>query len=247
MDYQKIYNSIVIRAKKEERDWSGEKYYERHHIVPKCMGGEGKVRQWRTHPNIVVLTAREHFLCHWLLCRIYPENHKLSHAFWFMSKQKSPTQQRDYTVSSRTYAEAVSNLKFTQEHKDKIKKTRVGKRTIVHPITNEIRYVANEELKDWVKLGWENTNYKKGVVGTISKEGSEKLAAARRKDQTGKVGLLAKAAKGPYTVIFESGEKHTAGSYPELVKLTGLKYSTLQHRMTSSPEEMKRGWKILKK
>ena len=58
--------------------------------------------------------------------------------------------------------------------------------------------------------------------------------------------VQAKAAKGPYTVIFESGQKHTAGSYPELVKLTGIKYSTLQHRMTHKPEVFERGWKIYK-
>lgn len=246
MDYQKIYNQIIDRAKKENRKKGQGIYYEAHHVVPKCMGGEGRAEQWRTHPNIVVLTAREHFLCHWLLCRIHPDNRKLAHAFWFMSKQKNKNQEREYTVSSRTYAEAVNNLKFTEEHKQNIRKTRVGKKTIVHPDTKEIKYVLSVELNDWIKLGWENTNYTKGKKNLLSDEGRKKLAEARKKDQTGKVGLQAKAAKGPYTVLLESGPKHTAGSYPQLSKITGIPYSTLQHRMTNKPGIMEKEWKIYK-
>ena len=246
MNYQKVYHQIIDRAQKENREYGKQVYYERHHIIPKCMGGEGKVTQWRTHPNIVILTAREHFICHWLLCRIYPENRKLAHAFWFMSKQKSGNQDRNYKVSSRTYAEAVSNLKFTDEHKEKIRKTRVGKKTIVHPQTKEIKYVLQEDLQTWLELGWENTNYRKGNKGLISKEGSESLSKARKLDQTGKTGLLAKAAKGPYIIEFTSGEKYTAGSYPELVKLVDIPYSTLQHRMKHKPGVFDKGWKIYK-
>lgn len=244
MNYQRIYDQIIDRAKKENRLYGKGIYYERHHIVPKCMGGKGRVEQWKTHPNIVVLTPREHFLCHWLLCRMYPENRKLAHAFWFMSKQNGPKQQRDYIVSSRTYAEAVSNLKFTEEHKEKIRRTRVGKKTIVHPDTREIKYVPAEELQTWIDKGWENTNYKKGQKTQVSEEGRKRLAEARRKHQTGKTGLQAKAAKGPYTIIFESGEKHTAGSYPELAKVSGVPYSTLQHRLTKFPRVMKKGFAV---
>lgn len=244
MNYQKIYDQIIDRAKRENRLYGKDVYYERHHIIPKCMGGEGHVRQWKTHPNMVVLTAREHFICHWLLCRIYPDNKKLAHAFWFMTKQKSDNQQRDYKVNSRTYAEAVSNLKFTEEHKEKLSKWRRGRKTIVHPQTNEIKYVLQEDLQTWIDLGWKNTNYTKGR--TLSESHRNKIGTTTGKRLTGKTGLQAQAAKGPYTVIFESGQKHTAGSYPELSKLTGIKYSTLQHRMTHKPNVFERGWKIYK-
>lgn len=234
MNYQRIYDQIIDRAK--ERKLQG--YKEKHHIVPKCMGGSNE------KVNLVELTAREHFLCHWMLCRIYPENRKLGHAFWFMSKQNAPTQQRDYVVSSRTYAEAVSNLKFTEEHKEKIRKTRVGKKTIVHPKTKEIKYILTEELQIWLDMGWENTNYKKGTKGSISEEGSKKLSEKITKRLTGKTGLDAQAAKGPYTVLLESGQKHTAGSYPELSKITKISYSTLQNRVTYFPKVMKNGFAV---
>ncbi len=234
MNYQRIYDQIIDRAK--TRKLQG--YKEKHHIIPKCMGGSNEKQ------NLIELTAREHFICHWLLCRIYPENRKLGHAFWFMSKQNAPTQQRDYIVSSRTYAEAVSNLKFTEEHKDKIRKTRVGKKTVVHPETKEIKYVTIEELQTWIDMGWENTNYTKGRA--LSESHRSKIAVNTGKRLVGKTGLQAQAAKGPYTVIFESGQKHTAGSYPELSKMTAIPYATLQYRLVHKPNISERGWKIYK-
>lgn len=41
-------------------------YHEFHHIVPRCVGGTDM------KSNIVALTPREHFLCHWLLTKMYP-------------------------------------------------------------------------------------------------------------------------------------------------------------------------------
>jgi hypothetical protein len=67
MDYLKSYNSLVVRGK--NRQLTG--YTETHHIIPKCVGGTNDKY------NLVKLTAREHFICHLLLCEIYPENRKM--------------------------------------------------------------------------------------------------------------------------------------------------------------------------
>lgn len=67
MDYSRIYIELMERA--SNRDLKG--YSEKHHIVPKCMGGDDKPR------NIAVLTPEEHYLAHLLLVKIYPDNSKL--------------------------------------------------------------------------------------------------------------------------------------------------------------------------
>jgi len=83
MNYQKIYNQIIERAdnraktRKEARETLG--YSERHHVVPKCMKGSNHKE------NLRFLTAKEHFLCHLLLCEIYPNNYKLKQAIFLMS------------------------------------------------------------------------------------------------------------------------------------------------------------------
>ena len=86
MDYQKIYNQIIEKAK--ERILEG--YKENHHIIPKCIGGNNDVG------NIVELTAREHFICHKILIRIYPNSKGLKWALYQMSRFKKYSSNRDY-------------------------------------------------------------------------------------------------------------------------------------------------------
>jgi len=72
MNYQKIYNQIIERAlcralsKKEANLILG--YSEAHHILPKCLGGTNE------KTNIAHLSAREHFIAHILLTKIYPNS-----------------------------------------------------------------------------------------------------------------------------------------------------------------------------
>jgi len=94
MNYQRIYDQIVDRAKSQNRTKSKDVYYEAHHIIPKCMGGLDD------KSNLVLLTAREHFLCHWLLHFLHPNNTKLARAFNMMCIVKDSNQLR-YTPSSR--------------------------------------------------------------------------------------------------------------------------------------------------
>lgn len=101
MDYKKIYNLIIEKAKSEKRIKNSNFYYESHHIIPKCLGGEGKTTEWKTHPNIVLLTAKEHFIAHLLLCEIHPNEKKLKFALWGMCNQDRNGKR--YKVNSRRY------------------------------------------------------------------------------------------------------------------------------------------------
>jgi len=92
MNYQKIYNQIIERAKTRQL----EGYKEKHHILPRCMGG-------LDIDNIVELTAKEHFLCHRLLCEIYPSIDKLKYALFFMAIGKKKRKENHYKISGRTY------------------------------------------------------------------------------------------------------------------------------------------------
>ena len=92
MNYQRIYDSLINKAKSQNRVKSKDTYYEAHHIVPVCLGGEGRTSHWKTHPNLVLLTGREHFLAHWLLHLIHPDNTKLTRAFVMMCNVKDDIQ-----------------------------------------------------------------------------------------------------------------------------------------------------------
>ena len=130
MNYQRIYDSIIARAKSENRVKSKDTYYEAHHVLPVCLGGTGRSTDWRWHPNIALLTVREHFLCHWLLHEIYPNNRKLFLAFSMMCVVKDKNQPR-YIPSSRIieyvkikFIDCQRNM--SQETRDKMSKASKG-------------------------------------------------------------------------------------------------------------------------
>ena len=101
-----------------------EGYKEQHHILPKSLGGDNNPG------NLVYLTAKEHFLCHRLLCEIYPNNPKLLYALWLMAIGKKRWKQNDsYNMSSRTYENLKLQIslikkgsKISEDHKKRIGK-----------------------------------------------------------------------------------------------------------------------------
>lgn len=102
MNYQAIYTRLIEKARNEHRIKGQEAYYEAHHIIPECLGGEGTVWAWRSHPNIILLTPKEHYIAHLLLCEIYPNEKKLKYALWRMANPGN--RPLDYKMSSSGYA-----------------------------------------------------------------------------------------------------------------------------------------------
>lgn len=236
----KEYFEIIRAALAEDRK-KGDVYYEAHHIIPKSFGKKS---------STVLLTPQEHYKVHKLLAE-YWKSHtvygkKMLWAFHRLAYDGTRQLTEEEFAQARRILVPLWGRSKTETHKQNIANTRRGKRTIVHPVTREIRYVMEEQLATWIKQGWENTNYKKGVTGNLSEEGREKLAEARRRIQTGKTGLEAQAAKGPYTVIYQTGERITAGSYPELSKVTGIAVTTLQNRVVTAPGILKRGFSVIR-
>lgn len=122
--WQIISNALIRNA------LSG--YAELHHIIPKSLGGSNSSK------NLVNLTAREHFVCHWLLtkCVIYNVE-KMKYALWLMATTENSLQQRykitpkKYEIIKKSLAETFSNQhtgkKLSEETKRKISETRKKK------------------------------------------------------------------------------------------------------------------------
>jgi len=93
--YSKLYYKITSNAK--QRIIEG--YTELHHIIPQSMGGNNDKE------NLVELTAREHFICHWLLVKMTEgdDRSKMLYALKGM-KAENKHQQRYHTkITARVY------------------------------------------------------------------------------------------------------------------------------------------------
>jgi len=79
MNWNTIYYSICYTAKKQHRHLlnindPNFRPIKGHHIVPVCAGGKGDNDDW-DHPNIAPLYARENYICHLILPKVY-QDHK---------------------------------------------------------------------------------------------------------------------------------------------------------------------------
>ena len=109
--YAKWYYQIIKNA--STRETLG--YTETHHIIPKSLGGSNKSE------NLIVLTAREHFVCHLLLSKMVTDEYKykMSKAITMMNTVSGRKQQR-YKVSSHIYKILKERVEVPQNVRDRM-------------------------------------------------------------------------------------------------------------------------------
>ncbi len=90
------YYKIIENAKSAKV----EGYTEKHHIIPRSLGGSDDPH------NMVVLTARQHFICHLLLPKMVSSKnhrHKMIKAVWAMTTLEYSMRQERYSLNSKSY------------------------------------------------------------------------------------------------------------------------------------------------
>jgi len=151
--YTKLYFKLTSSS-----DSSG--YTENHHIIPRCMGGSDDTT------NIVSLTARKHFLCHYLLIKMVPTKSpkfwKLIKAFNMMNSA-SGNQERYwnshlYEKHRKLFAESMSVLQQGSNN------SQYGTTWIYCPYTLISRKVQKSDLQTYLDNGCE-----KGRIVDIQK------------------------------------------------------------------------------
>ena len=140
MNYRHIYMLIVTKAKIEMKEGlrtkKNEKYYEKHHILPRSL-----FPLWIDKTsNQVLLTAREHFFCHQLLTKIWPgqkTSFALAAFFW------------GYKSSNKQGVKRVNKYKITSKEYERIRQQLAEAFSILQK--QKWANKTQEELSEWSK------------------------------------------------------------------------------------------------
>lgn len=158
--YSKWYNNIISNAKSRI---SNNLYVEKHHIIPKSLGGDNSIE------NIILLSAREHYICHLLLPKMLEGKKKKSMIFALWHLRNRHNYKNLSNNNSRLYeklkiefsilsSELHKNKIISEEHKDKI--SQANKNKIVSDDTKT--KISNSKLgkkrKDFTETHKNNMN-----------------------------------------------------------------------------------------
>jgi 5-methylcytosine-specific restriction endonuclease McrA len=194
--YSKCYDNIIHRAK--SRDLPKEIYTEKHHIIPRSLGGTNNVA------NLVRLTAKEHRLVHILLPKmtIDPAHTKsMWYALWMMLRTKNKDQKRQvskgraFELAKIQVAAALSQTHkgkvVSPETRNKLAKSRIGK-----PGPNKGKAMSQEQ-KDKLSIA------KKGIrqsQETIAKQVASRAGYKHSEETKQKI---SNGNKGKTTIVTE--------------------------------------------
>lgn len=170
-----IQNILKIRGRFE----CGDEYHERHHILPKCMGGTDE------EDNLIDLFAREHFMAHKLLALENRDNDKLVYAWWCMAFMKSHNHLRQ-ELTQDEYEEVKVALSetmkgeghpfygkhHTEEARKKIREAHKGK-SHTKKTRKKISESNGRKIVQFTKTGefirvWESAKQAQEEIGVFS-------------------------------------------------------------------------------
>jgi len=146
--YTKLYFKILNKSSLAD-------YTEKHHVIPRSLGGENNLL------NLRKISAREHFLCHYLLTKMIPRNnpdyYKMIKAFMMMkctSKGHSRYFNSRLYESKRTeFSKSMSKLQMGEDN------SQFGTRWMY--LNNETKKIKKEEIEHYLTLGWKFGQFEK--------------------------------------------------------------------------------------
>lgn len=123
-------------------------YYESHHIIPHSLGGSDD------NKNLVLLTAREHYLCHWLLVKrnnVGSVARKKMIKAWFMMSANGNNLHRP-SRNMKTYAKYRNEMSSVMHDAQSGKKnSQYGKHWYTNRDTGECNSFLTAPNDKWIK------------------------------------------------------------------------------------------------
>jgi hypothetical protein len=176
MNYKHIYNQLCQRS--QPRTWEKFKY-EKHHIIPKSMGGDN------SKSNIAILTPREHAFAHLLLVRFLSGTNKAKMIFALKSMisyknehraqlttRQYETLRRAYQTLSKTSEYSAWRSELTKSQWTSERRAAVAEKTRQQWATGTKRQsFGSDEYRQkksqQMKKRWKDTEYQNFISETV--------------------------------------------------------------------------------
>lgn len=205
------YMNIVTTAQHMGRSKKEGVYYEGHHIIPRSLGGDNK------KSNIVLLTPKEHLICHMLLPRFLEgkEKGKMIWALHRLTYNGTVRTSGQYELVRKQHSDNQSKPK-SEATKEKMRKPKSDEHRLNMSKAQQRRKEENydfsrtpESIQNYTKTM--NIRYPDGVwYGRRHTDESRKKMSESHKGAKASVetrALLSELRKGEKNVMF--GKNHT--------------------------------------
>jgi hypothetical protein len=120
--YTTAYFKIIEKAKLDNRSKKDD-YYENHHIIPKCSPFNGT----NDKPNRVLLTPKEHFICHLLLTKMCEGIFKIKMVYALNNMTRSSSHNKrkltsgQYAIAKRILSKNKTGTKLPEDKKKNLR------------------------------------------------------------------------------------------------------------------------------
>lgn len=179
--YTNYYYNIIDKAK--ARALPPEIYTEKHHIIPKSLGGDN------SKDNLAKLTAREHFICHRLLIKMVENNdYKKKMRFALNSFRRTSSNQQRYILSARQYEIVRNEASAARSQSQMGNKFAAGFKQSAETIAKRTAKVLGQKRKPWNDE--QRKNLSKSMTNkSKSEEAKKNMSIARKGVPTERKGI----------------------------------------------------------
>lgn len=226
MDYQSHYDRLITAGRLRDL---GNCYKERHHIIPRCLGGNND------KSNIVELTPEEHYVAHQLLIKLNPNHSGIASAAIMMSVNSNSLNRSNnklYGWLRRKFSASRKGASVPEETRNKLRLHNLGKTlTVEHKsaITSGLlKYYEFSEKKP-SKLRGCKLSEETRIKISIARKGSKASEETKKKLSESHKGIKRTPEAIAKQVEKQRGRKHTDEAKAKMSKALKGKKFTPEH------------------
>lgn len=247
--YTRWYYNIINIAKARVPDSS--RYTEKHHIIPKSLNGDDTIE------NLVALTAREHFICHWLLTKMVTKKEKRSMIFALRMLKASSKNHDRYTtpITSRVYEsiKQTHSLYMSELLRGRAVSTETRKKMSIAAKNRPSNSFKGKSHTDETKIAIGNSNRGKkrtpeqkeklsNALKNMSEERKQKLSEYKKNHPLTEESLT--KIRKQYLVTFPDGTIQLINNIAEFCALYKLSLPAMRDQVAKGKQEHHQGYKI---